>query len=158
MSDLSIKYIIALLSKLGICQWAPDLNDKSNTLYIEACRISTIQMFCQIAISGAYEYINLNFQYLYNIELLTKVYNPYVHWYVAQQYKKEIKEPGTYAKEKERKAVLQYRLRLKDVCYKAGIAQGFPKQYLKLVAEPDAYSDDEYDPISKRWMIKKIKF
>ncbi|MBW0486619.1 hypothetical protein O181_026334 [Austropuccinia psidii MF-1] len=116
MSDFSIKYIIALLSKLGICQWAPDLNDKSDTPYNEACRISAIQTFRQIAISGAYEHMNVNFQNLENIEFLTKVYNHYVHWYVAQKYKKEIKEPGKYAKEQERKEVLRYRLRLKDVC------------------------------------------
>ncbi|MBW0529711.1 hypothetical protein O181_069426 [Austropuccinia psidii MF-1] len=101
--------------------------------------------------------MNVNFQYLENIELLTKVYNHYVHWYVAQRYKKEIKEPGKYAKEQERKAVLRYRLRLKDVRYKFGVAQGFPNRYLKILAEPEAHSDDEYDPISKKWMIKKIE-
>ncbi|MBW0541941.1 hypothetical protein O181_081656 [Austropuccinia psidii MF-1] len=91
--------------------------------------------------------MKVSFQHLENIELLTKAYNHYVHWYVAQRYKKEIKEPGKYAKEQERKAVLRYRLRLKDVCYKFDVAQGFPNQYLKILAEPDVHSDDEYDPI-----------
>ncbi|MBW0535425.1 hypothetical protein O181_075140 [Austropuccinia psidii MF-1] len=136
------------LEEILILQGAPYLNDKSDTLYNEACRISAIQTFRQIAISGAYEYLNVNFQHLEQVELLTKVYNHYVHWYVAQQYKKEIKEPGKYAKGQERKEVLQYRLRLKDVCYKFGVAQGFPNQYLKILAEPDAHSDDEYDLIN----------
>ncbi|MBW0510577.1 hypothetical protein O181_050292 [Austropuccinia psidii MF-1] len=84
MSDFSMKYVVASLARLGILQWAPYLNEASDTLYNEACRISAIQTFCQIAISGAYEYMNINLMYLENIQLLTNVYNHFVHWYVAQ--------------------------------------------------------------------------
>ncbi|MBW0566804.1 hypothetical protein O181_106519 [Austropuccinia psidii MF-1] len=56
ISNFSIKYVVASLAGLGIHQWAPDLNEASDTLYKEACRISSIQKFCQIAISGAYHH------------------------------------------------------------------------------------------------------
>ncbi|MBW0567755.1 hypothetical protein O181_107470 [Austropuccinia psidii MF-1] len=72
-SDFSIKYVVASLARLGICRWAPDLNEASDTLYNEACRISAIQTFHQIDISGAYEYMNISLMYLENIQLLNNV-------------------------------------------------------------------------------------
>ncbi|MBW0488114.1 hypothetical protein O181_027829 [Austropuccinia psidii MF-1] len=36
MTDFSIKYVVASLERLGICHWAPDLNEASNTLYNKA--------------------------------------------------------------------------------------------------------------------------
>ncbi|MBW0557344.1 hypothetical protein O181_097059 [Austropuccinia psidii MF-1] len=112
MSDFSIKYVVASLARLGIRQWAPDLNEASDTLYNEAFRISAIQTFHQIAICGAYEYININLMYLENIKLLNNVYNHFARWYMAQQFKKDAKEAGKHVKDQERKAVLQYRLRV----------------------------------------------
>ncbi|MBW0544027.1 hypothetical protein O181_083742 [Austropuccinia psidii MF-1] len=106
MSDFSIKYVVASLARLGICQWAPDLNEESDTLYNEAFRISAIQTFRQIAISGAYKNIDINLMYLENIQLLTNVYNHFVHWYMAQKSKKEAKEAGKPVKDQEIKSVL----------------------------------------------------
>ncbi|MBW0500598.1 hypothetical protein O181_040313 [Austropuccinia psidii MF-1] len=52
-----IDYIKATLAKLGICAWAPDLEDAPNSLYNEACRISALMNLHQIAASGAYQYM-----------------------------------------------------------------------------------------------------
>ncbi|MBW0519615.1 hypothetical protein O181_059330 [Austropuccinia psidii MF-1] len=76
---------------------------------------------------------------------------------MAQQYKKEAKEPGKHAKNEDQKAVLRYRLRLKDLQYKFGVAQGFPQRYLKILANPDSHSDEEFDPISNKYFIKKLE-
>ncbi|MBW0471069.1 hypothetical protein O181_010784 [Austropuccinia psidii MF-1] len=157
MSDFAPKYIISLLARLGIRRWAPDLNNASDTLYNEACRISAIQIFRQIAISGEYKYMNVNFSLLENIQLLTKVYNHYIHWYMTQRYKKEAKESGKHLKDEGPKAVLQYRLRLKTLRYKFGVSENFPKQYLKILANPDAHSEDEYDPIKNIYTIKRME-
>ncbi|MBW0554350.1 hypothetical protein O181_094065 [Austropuccinia psidii MF-1] len=73
MSDFSIKYVFASLERLGICQWASDLHEASDTLYNKAFRISAITKSCQIAISGAYKYMNINLMYLESIQLLTSV-------------------------------------------------------------------------------------
>ncbi|MBW0506432.1 hypothetical protein O181_046147 [Austropuccinia psidii MF-1] len=105
MTDFSIKYVVASLERLGICCWAPDLNEARDTLYKKACRVSALQTFRQIAISGAYDYMNINLVYLENIQLLTNVYNHFVHWYMAQQFKKDAKEAGKHAKDQERRAV-----------------------------------------------------
>ncbi|MBW0497861.1 hypothetical protein O181_037576 [Austropuccinia psidii MF-1] len=144
MGDFSIKCIILLLAKLGIFQWAPDLKDASDTLYNKACRIIAIQKFWQISIGGAYEFINVNFSYLEDLQLLTKFYNHYVHWYMAQIYKKEAKESGKYAKDEERRDILR-------------VAHEFPQQHLKVLANPDAHIDDELDTTSNKYMIKKVE-
>ncbi|MBW0485335.1 hypothetical protein O181_025050 [Austropuccinia psidii MF-1] len=157
MIDFSIKYVVASLARLGIHCWAPDPNEASNTLYNKACRVSALQKFCQIAISGAYEYMNINLVYLENIQILTDVYNHFVNWYMAQQFKKEAKEAGKNAKDKERRAVLRYRLRLKNLWYTFAVANGFPNRYQIILADPKAHRNDEFDPISNKYMIKKLE-
>ncbi|MBW0546900.1 hypothetical protein O181_086615 [Austropuccinia psidii MF-1] len=144
MSNFSIKVIILLLANLGICRWVPDLEDASDTLYNKACRISVIQTFRQISIGGAYEFMNANFTYLKDLQLLKKVYNHYIHRYMAQRYKEEAKESGKYAKDEERRAILR-------------VAHEFPQQYLKVLANPDAHSNDELDTTSNKYMIKKVE-
>ncbi|MBW0577965.1 hypothetical protein O181_117680 [Austropuccinia psidii MF-1] len=157
MTDFLIKYVVASLARLGICCWAPDLNEASNTLYNEACRVSALQTFHQIAISGAYEYMNINLVYLDNIQLLTNIYNHFVHWYMAQQSKKEAKEAGKHAKDQERRAVLRSRLRLKNLRYRFAFANGFPNRYLIILADPEAHRKDEFDPIRNKYMIKNLE-
>ncbi|MBW0479799.1 hypothetical protein O181_019514 [Austropuccinia psidii MF-1] len=98
MKNFFILYIKALLSKLGIRQWAPNLDEASNTLYNKACRISAIQSFHQVAIGGAYQNMNVNLRYLSNIQLLHSTYNHYVHYYMNQLFKKEVKEAGKHKK------------------------------------------------------------
>ncbi|MBW0592591.1 hypothetical protein O181_132306 [Austropuccinia psidii MF-1] len=70
-----ILYIQVLLSKLGIRQWAPNLEEASDTLYNESCRISAIQSYCQVAIGGAYEHMNINLRHLNDIKLLHDTYS-----------------------------------------------------------------------------------
>ncbi|MBW0577959.1 hypothetical protein O181_117674, partial [Austropuccinia psidii MF-1] len=149
MSEFSIKYIISCLAKLGIRRWAPDLNNLCDTLYNKACRVSVIQKFCQVSISGAYEFLNVNLTYLEDVPLLTKVYNHYVHYYMAQRYK-EAKESGRYAKDEDRRAVLRPRPRLNSLQYQFGVANNFPQCCLKILTDPDAHSKDKVDPVTKK--------
>ncbi|MBW0581397.1 hypothetical protein O181_121112 [Austropuccinia psidii MF-1] len=137
--------------------WAPDLDNPSDTLYNEACRISAIKTFRQLSAGGAYEYTNINWNFLNDIQFLEATYNHIVYWSLAQQYKKELKQSGKYKKDKERSAILQARLRLKKACYAFGVAQGFPNHYLKLLLNIDAYSNDECDPKGKRYIIRRIE-
>ncbi|MBW0541568.1 hypothetical protein O181_081283 [Austropuccinia psidii MF-1] len=143
MKDFYIRYIQTLLAKLGIRRWAPDLNDASDTLYNEACRISAIQSFRQIAVAGAYEYMNINLKFLNSIHLLEASYNHYVHWVMAQRFRREVIKTGRFEKDEERKAILRARKRLRDTRYHFGVSHGFPKRYLKILAKTDAHSDDK---------------
>ncbi|MBW0520689.1 hypothetical protein O181_060404 [Austropuccinia psidii MF-1] len=47
-------------------------------------------------------------------------------------------------------------INLKQLCYRFGVAQGFPKQYLKILSNVDAHSNDECTPNGKAYFIKPI--
>ncbi|MBW0470749.1 hypothetical protein O181_010464 [Austropuccinia psidii MF-1] len=83
------QYIRSLLSKFGICIWAPDLEAGPGSLYNEACQTVAIMNFCQVACSGAYQYMRANLSYL-----IHWAYNHYVHYHMTEKFKKEIKETG----------------------------------------------------------------
>ncbi|MBW0575638.1 hypothetical protein O181_115353 [Austropuccinia psidii MF-1] len=70
LKDFYIHYVQALLANLGIRQCAPNLNDASDTLYNKACCLSEIQTFRQLASAGAYEYMNINTEFLNSLNLL----------------------------------------------------------------------------------------
>ncbi|MBW0480299.1 hypothetical protein O181_020014 [Austropuccinia psidii MF-1] len=105
LKDFYIEYVQALLAKLGLKQWAPDLNDARNTLYNEACCISAIQTFCHLVSEGAYEYMNINAEFLNILNLLEATYNHYFHYYIGQKFKKEEKESGKNQKDAGRGAI-----------------------------------------------------
>ncbi|MBW0575639.1 hypothetical protein O181_115354 [Austropuccinia psidii MF-1] len=77
---------------------------------------------------------------------------------MAQKFKKEAKESGKNQKDAERGAILRNRLRLKNLQYRFGVAQGFPQRYLNILGNIDAHSDDEKGPGKKTYFIKKMKF
>ncbi|MBW0517937.1 hypothetical protein O181_057652 [Austropuccinia psidii MF-1] len=151
-------YVHASLARIGIRQWAPDLDDSSDTLYNEACRLSAIQTFRQVATIGAYQYMNINLRFLNDIGLLEAAYNHYVHWLMAQRYKKETRENAKHRKDELKKIIFKCRQRLRDTRYQFGVSQKFPKRYMKILEALDAHSDDEYHPVRKVYLIKTLKF
>ncbi|MBW0471489.1 hypothetical protein O181_011204 [Austropuccinia psidii MF-1] len=86
LTNFFIKYILALLAKVEIHFWAPDLNASSDTRYNEACQISAIQTFCQLAAGGAFEYMNINLRFVEDLKLLEETYN-----HIGQAIQKIIK-------------------------------------------------------------------
>ncbi|MBW0527560.1 hypothetical protein O181_067275 [Austropuccinia psidii MF-1] len=55
MQDFYTTYIHSICEKLGICIWAPDLQEAPDSLYNETCRIAALMTFQQIACSGSYQ-------------------------------------------------------------------------------------------------------
>ncbi|MBW0578381.1 hypothetical protein O181_118096 [Austropuccinia psidii MF-1] len=45
MQDFYITYVHAMLAKLGICIWAPDLKEAPDSLYNEACQVVALMTF-----------------------------------------------------------------------------------------------------------------
>ncbi|MBW0513181.1 hypothetical protein O181_052896 [Austropuccinia psidii MF-1] len=60
LSDFSIRYLCSYLSGLGICTWAPNLLEPADSLYNEACHISALKTFRQLAVGGTYQFMNIN--------------------------------------------------------------------------------------------------
>ncbi|MBW0558485.1 hypothetical protein O181_098200 [Austropuccinia psidii MF-1] len=76
---------------------------------------------------------------------------------MTQQFKKEVKEAGKHKKDQEKGAIQLSRKRLCDINYKFGVANNFPKCYLKIMSKTEAHIDDEY--ISKNtYKINKLNF
>ncbi|MBW0482746.1 hypothetical protein O181_022461 [Austropuccinia psidii MF-1] len=156
--EFFILYTKALLAKLGIRQWAPSLDEPIDTLYNEACRISAIKTFRQVSVSGAYQFMNINLRFLNNLMLLEATYNHFVHYLQAKIYKREMNASGSYLKDLEKGAISKNRQRLCKTRYKFGVAKNFPKWYLKVLAEIDSHSDDEFDEKAKGYIIKILPY
>ncbi|MBW0535202.1 hypothetical protein O181_074917, partial [Austropuccinia psidii MF-1] len=46
---------------------------------------------------------------------------------------------------------------VKTLRYKFGVAQGFPQQYLNILANNDAHSEDKLDPTTNKYIIKPME-
>ncbi|MBW0586473.1 hypothetical protein O181_126188 [Austropuccinia psidii MF-1] len=77
--------------------------------------------FQQIASSGAYQYMRANLSFSNDISLLCSVYDHYVHYLMAEKYKKEIREEGKNNRDEEKKVVQRARQRLRDRRYRFAV-------------------------------------
>lgn len=112
IKDFFLMFSRAMLAKLGIRVWCPDLDAPEDTMWNEACRISAIRIFRQWAIGEAFASMNINKAFVNDILLLEKTYNHYVFYVCADKYKKELKGEGTNKRADERKAALVRRRRV----------------------------------------------
>ncbi|EGG00758.1 uncharacterized protein MELLADRAFT_67596 [Melampsora larici-populina 98AG31] len=172
VQDFFLCYSLAMLAKLGIRRWCPDLTDAPDSLWNEACRISAIRIFRMWVTGKAFP--NASGQYLNNILLLERTYNHYVHYWIASKFKRETKENGSIQKEEERKAVQRARqrmrtffpsfiqhwltiasyLQLRDARFAHAVAHKFPKRYQEMLAMVEAHSNDEYRPKCGAYVVK----
>ncbi|MBW0586518.1 hypothetical protein O181_126233 [Austropuccinia psidii MF-1] len=147
ISEFFIQYTNAMLARLWIRIWCPDLNNAPDSLYNKACRISAIMTFRQIASGGAYEYMSVNLSYCNDLVLLQKAYNHFVHFSMLQKYMKEEKEEGKNLSDKMKGNVQRRRQRLRVVRQNYALTHNLPKRYLKVINDINAHSDDEFHPV-----------
>lgn len=110
VQDFFLRYSYAILAKVGIRQWAPDLEAAIDSLWNEACRISAIKIF-RVWVTGK-AFPNASYQYVNDILLLEKAYNHYVHYWLAKKYKRESKESGSNQKDDSKRATQRARQRV----------------------------------------------
>ncbi|MBW0514432.1 hypothetical protein O181_054147 [Austropuccinia psidii MF-1] len=137
MQDFYITYVHAMLAKLGIHIWAPNLEEAPDSLYNEACQAVALTKFRQIACSGSYQYMRANLTYCGDLGLLCTAYDHYVHYLLAKRYKKESRDQGWNEHEVEKKVVQWARLRynakagvyvIKTLAYQSDNATAFFRQ------------------------------
>lgn len=114
VSEFFIKYTQCSLAKLGLPIWGPGLDDAIDSLFNSACRIAALRIFCQLAIGGAFAYMNINRAYVEDFNLLEGAYNHYVHYRMAEKYRKEMKEEGKNAMDDTKKVIQRARLCVSD--------------------------------------------
>ncbi|MBW0538120.1 hypothetical protein O181_077835 [Austropuccinia psidii MF-1] len=158
VQEFYITYVHAMLAKLGIHIWAPDLEEAPNYLYNKACCIVSLMKFQQISCSGAYQYMRTNLTYCNYLGLLCTEYDHYVHYVLAEKYKKENREKGLNAQDVERKVVQRARQRLHDHRYKFLVAHKYTKRYQVIASNVNAHSDDEYNTKTGLYIIKALPY
>ncbi|KAH9451449.1 hypothetical protein Pst134EA_025403 [Puccinia striiformis f. sp. tritici] len=158
VEDFFFKYTKAVLARLGIRKWAPDLEDSPDSLYNEACRVAAIKSFRQIAVNGAYKFANCNLQFLNDFDLLIRAYNHYVFFLSKNKYTKEKKNPGSLGQELDRKAISHARGRLRKARVSFAKNHNLPKRYKRVLADLSAHSDDEYNDQHSCYIIKTVAF
>lgn len=107
-----INHARAMFAKLGIRTWGPDLDDLTDSLWNEACQISALQVFRSWLIGGAFVKMGVNRAFADEILLLDRTYNHYVHYVMAEKYKKEKKLTGKNQADDKRKAKQRNRQRV----------------------------------------------
>ncbi|MBW0492138.1 hypothetical protein O181_031853 [Austropuccinia psidii MF-1] len=146
------------LAKLGIQKWGPDLNEAVDSLLNDACRISAIKTFQQIAATGAYEYMNVNRSLCNNWSLLCNTYNHFVHFVMFKRSQNELREGERTLRANAINAIQMRRERLQDARKKYALTNNFPKRYIKVLDDINAHSDDEYIPNHRGYAIKTLPF
>ncbi|MBW0503211.1 hypothetical protein O181_042926 [Austropuccinia psidii MF-1] len=179
LEDFYFHYICSLLSRLGICVWAPELEEAPGFLYNEACCTVTLTTFCQLACSGAYQYMCANISYLNDINLLHCAYDHFVHYLMTEKFKKENKQAGKNFEDDKKRVTQQRRQRVRCflslslvspllshglpnqlACkwYRFAVENNYPQQYLSVLQDVNAHSNDEFIPRFKSYAIKKLAY
>lgn len=112
IEEFHILYVQGMLAKVGMRVWGPNPRESPDSPYNVACRVTAISSFREMTSSGAYTYMNVKLKYNDSINLLIRAYNHYVHVYMAQKFKAELKEVGSVKKESEKKAAQKGRERV----------------------------------------------
>ncbi|KAG0144236.1 hypothetical protein CROQUDRAFT_47586 [Cronartium quercuum f. sp. fusiforme G11] len=163
VDEVCIHYIHTSLAKLGISIWGPDLTESPDLLFNSTCRIVAIRSFHKVALQGPY--LNVSKAYLNNLTLVTLAYNHFVHYLLAQCFKKELMSPGKFELVTKKAAILRsepfvfFSSQLcKARCEFLSTIPGCPKQYIKMLAKPNAHSDDEVNSNGITHTIKTLEF
>ncbi|KAG0139794.1 hypothetical protein CROQUDRAFT_54224, partial [Cronartium quercuum f. sp. fusiforme G11] len=119
---------------------------------------------------GAFAFMNVDQAFADNIMLLEWTYNHYVHYVMAEKYKKEQKETGknftsnTYLHSFKvltdpltLYSILQINW-LQTLRFKHSVAQDWPKRYQEMLADVNAHSDDEYSTKHKAYIVRMPVF
>ncbi|MBW0543604.1 hypothetical protein O181_083319 [Austropuccinia psidii MF-1] len=99
-----------------------------------------------------------NFTYCNDLGLLRNAYGHYMHYVLAEKYKREGREKGWNEQDVERKVVQHARQRLRDSRYKFLIAHNYPKGYHVISSDVNAHSDEEYNAKAGLYVIKTLAY
>ncbi|KAA1110944.1 hypothetical protein PGT21_034682 [Puccinia graminis f. sp. tritici] len=158
LEEFFVSYTQAVLARLGIRVWAPDLEDFPDSLYNKACRQAALKSFCQAAVGGAYAYMNINKKYATDLALLIPAYNHFVQFLQTTRYNREKNQTGKFRMDEERRVISKAREQLRDTRLKFALNQNLPKRYQRIISDVNCHSNDEYSPKKAVYIVKTLKF
>ncbi|KNZ59351.1 hypothetical protein VP01_1751g4 [Puccinia sorghi] len=158
IDETHIHYIHGYLAKLGIQCWGPNLEEGPESLFNSAMRIAALNTFRQMAIANGYDFMNFNRKYINDMARFIYTYNHYVHHVSSIKFVAETKQPGKYKETVDLKNASKNRTRLRDARYKFAVANDYPERYKKIIKDPAANSDDEWDPKKNCFSIRTLPY
>lgn len=117
IDEMHILYVHGILAKVGIRIWGPNLEESHDSLFNSACRITALNTFRQLSVSGAYQYMNINLTNINKMSLLISAYNHYVHYVLESRFKKELKQAGKHRFDESKKSIQKNRERVSTSHY-----------------------------------------
>jgi hypothetical protein len=170
VEEFMLEYLRSFCAKYGLDRWCPDLRDTPYSLYNSAHRLVALDTFRQFMTIHAYAFLGPNPQYLQDLPNLTRVYDHFVFHVQLKLFKKDQKNPGSVLSADAKKSLYEPRSRasviflvyvstnkviqLSKARGKAATEIGLSRTIINAVKQPDATSDDEYDPGLNAYHIK----
>ncbi|KAJ6615716.1 hypothetical protein B0H10DRAFT_2435314 [Mycena sp. CBHHK59/15] len=154
LEESALLHVSSYLAKLGIAVWAPDFSQTVYSLYNMAMRMCAIDTFRFLVAGRHYDFLRPNGSFVNDSNLLTRIYDHFVHHYMFNKWKVEIRTPGGNENAAERNRGIQGRIRLHEsrVTYLEGA--GAPGR-VRLMFAVKATSDDESTPRGPRVLARE---
>ncbi|KAJ7165540.1 hypothetical protein C8R43DRAFT_839877, partial [Mycena crocata] len=94
VEESAILHMRTYLAKLGIHAWAPDFSQTPYSLYNMTMRTCIIDTFRFLVAGTHYDFLRPNTRLINDTALLSRLYDHFVHHYMFERYKVEIRTPG----------------------------------------------------------------
>lgn len=114
LEEGAILHVKAYLAKLGINVWAVDFTQSPYSMYNAAMRMCAIDTFRFLIAGTYYDFLHPDTRFVKDSGLLLRLYDHFVHRYLFDKWKVEVRTPGGNEITAERNKISQARLR---VCF-----------------------------------------
>ncbi|KAJ7089082.1 hypothetical protein C8R44DRAFT_648955, partial [Mycena epipterygia] len=114
LEESAILHVKAYLAKLGIVTWAIDFSQSPYSMYNAAMHMCAIDTFRFLIAGTYYDFLHPDTSFIKDSALLVRLYDHFVHRYMFDKWKVEIRMPGSNEINAERNKISQARL---HVCF-----------------------------------------
>ncbi|KAJ6542037.1 hypothetical protein DFH09DRAFT_1393289 [Mycena vulgaris] len=94
LEESALLHVRAYLAKLGIYTWAPDYSQTPYSMYNMAMRMCAIDTFRFLVTGTYYDFLRPNTSFIEDSALLARFYDHFIHHYMFDKWKVEIRTPG----------------------------------------------------------------
>ncbi|KAJ7167398.1 hypothetical protein C8R43DRAFT_1121819 [Mycena crocata] len=154
LEESALIHVRTYLAKLGIYMWAPDYSQTPYSMYNMAMRMCAIDTFRFLVTGTYYDFLRPNTSFIKDAALLTRMYDHFIHHYMFDKWKMEIRTPGGNETATARNTASQNRIRLHNTRsnYLTGAAAPAGVQ---LMFSLKSTSDDESTPQGVRALARQ---
>jgi hypothetical protein len=94
VEDSAILFVRSYFAKLGLSTWAVDYTQTPYSPYNTVMRMAAIETFRFMITASAYDFLHPDTSCVNDVALLTRLYDHFVHRYMFDKWKVEIRRPG----------------------------------------------------------------